>query len=346
MADMSDINVIYQFNEKYVPYAGVSITSLFINNTDADAINVYVLGDDLSEESVTMLQRTADKYGRNVIFPKTQEMLNRFKDLGMIPYRGTYSVYLRLFFTKLPGVDLAGKRAVYLDADTIVDKSLAPLAEHDLGGKSIGMVLESIRDDYKVMIGMSRDSDYYNSGVILFDVDKWESNGYCDRLVEHIRNVRSSYIGDQDFLNIVCEGDVCRLPITYNFQPLHARYTADEYFAAYKLRDESEYYCAGEIESAKHDASILHCYRWLGEFPWNFGNLHPFNDVYDRYMAQSLWKGFDKKRADSGIVIRLEKLLYRVLPKSMFIRIFKLAHKMMLQRAEADARAQKTNADA
>ena len=41
---MNEINVIYQFNEKYVPYAGVSITSVLMNNMDAAAINIYVLG--------------------------------------------------------------------------------------------------------------------------------------------------------------------------------------------------------------------------------------------------------------------------------------------------------------
>ena len=37
------MNVLYQFNEKYAPYAGVSITSLFENNKNADEICVYIL---------------------------------------------------------------------------------------------------------------------------------------------------------------------------------------------------------------------------------------------------------------------------------------------------------------
>ena len=42
------MNVLYQFNEKYAPYAGVSITSLFENNKNADEICVYILGENLS----------------------------------------------------------------------------------------------------------------------------------------------------------------------------------------------------------------------------------------------------------------------------------------------------------
>ena len=335
------INVIYQFNDKYVPYAGVSIESLLANNTEAEAVNIYVLGEDLSDESVAVLKEEVAKYDRNIEFPDTTALIEKFKSYGMIPYRGAYSVYLRLFFTEL--LDLAGQRAIYLDADTIVDGSLLPLVNCDLSGKSVGMVLESIRDDYKVMIGMSPSADYYNSGMILFDVDKWRLNKYCDRIVDHILNVRSSYIGDQDFLNIICEGDVARLPLIYNFQPLHGRYTADEYFKAY---GNEGYYDVDEVSAGPSEVAIYHCYRWLGEFPWNAGNLHPFADKFDKYMMQSVWKGYVKEKASAGAAVRIEKILYRMLPKSMFIKIFKKMHEVVLARAEKDARMQKANTNA
>ncbi len=343
---MSVINVIYQFNEKYVPYAGVSMTSLLINNTDADEINIYVLGEGLSAASRDMIRKSAGRYGAHVIFPETSSLIARFKEMGMIPYRGAYSVYLRLFFDELVAPDVT--RVLYVDSDTIIDKSLLPLFECDLKDMSVGMVLESNRDKYKVMIGMSPESCYYNSGMILYDVDKWREKRYGQRLVDHIKNVRSSYIGDQDFLNIVCEGDVCTLPLTYNFQPLHGRYTALQYFGAYPLQGfAEEYYVDEEIENTRCDGAVIyHCYRWLGEFPWNKGNLHPFNDKFDEYLRQSLWKDYDKRKADIGPVLWIEKVLYRLLPRVIFIRIFKLAHELMLRRAESDARQQKTNISA
>ena len=335
---MNEINVIYQFNEKYVPYAGVSITSLLANNEAASAVNIYVLGEGLSEESKDLLVQTVSKYGRNILFPETKELLERFREMGMIPYRGAYSVYLRMFFSEL--LTGAAKTALYLDADTIVDGDLLQLINHDLSGKSIGMVLESITDDYKLMIGMNRGSEYYNSGVMLFDVDKWRQNGYCDRIADHIRNVRSSYIGDQDFINIVCEGDICRLPVIYNYQPLHERYTPEQYFSCF---GQPPYYSRSEIEKAAGNAVIYHCYRWLGDFPWNKWNLHPFNDMFDEYLDKSLWRGYVKAPSDAGSAVKVEKLLYRILPRIIFIRVFKKAHEIFLQKAEIDARNRKSN---
>ncbi len=332
---MSKVNIIYQFNEKYVPYALVSMASVLENNED---VSIYVLGEGLSSGSVGRITEMVSSYGANVTFPDTTPLIEKFKSLGMIPYRGAYSVYCRLFFTEL--LDLAGERVMYLDADTIVDRSLLPLMEYDLGGKSIGMVLESIRDGYKVMIGMSPEADYYNSGVILFDVDKWVSGKYCEKLVDHIKNVRSSYIGDQDFLNIVCEGDVCRLPITYNFQPLHGRYSVKHYFGAYPITTEDDYYKAGEIEEAAKGVTIYHCYRWLGEFPWNRDNWHPFNEMFDKYMKKV---PFVKEKARFGFAIWAERVMYLLFPKALMIKVSRMGHEWMLRNAEADARRQLSN---
>lgn len=334
----STINAIYQFNEKYVPYAGVSMTSLLVNNTDVEMVNIYVLGEDLSEESVIKLRSLAGSFGRSISFPDTSSLLAKFKGWGMIPYRGAYSIYLRLFFSEI--IALKGERAIYLDSDTIVDGSLLPLVNYDLGDKSMGMVLESIRDDYKIMIGMAEDSDYYNSGMILFDVDKWRSRDYCNRLKEHILNVRSGYIGDQDFLNIVCEGDVALLPPRYNFQPLHGRYTDKQYYGVYKRKG---YYDETLLDLARTDTAIYHCYRWLGEFPWNDGNLHPFNTVFDKYMEMSEWSGYSKQKASLSLALKIEKALYRILPRPIFLRIFRTMHELVLKKAEDDARKNRAN---
>lgn len=331
------LNTLYQFNEKYVAYAGVSMTSLLENNKDVGEINIYALTEGISASSRDTLTKLVEGYGRKIHFPDTADLIERFKSMGMIPYRGAYSVYLRLFFTELLPED--AHRVIYLDSDTIVDESLTPLAEYDLVGKSLGMVLESITDDYKVMIGMKKSDEYYNSGVILFDADAWRRENYCERLLDHIRNVRSSYIGDQDFLNIVCAGGVCRLPLIYNYQPLHVRYTPAQYFSCF---GQNPYYSRIEVSSADCPV-IYHCYRWLGEFPWNKGNLHPFNDVYDKYMRISPFSGILKEKAHAGIVLGIEKILYRILPRVIFIRIFRMAHEWMLRKAESDARKCKEN---
>lgn len=331
------MNIIYQFNEKYAPYAGVSITSLFANNLDVVDINVYVLTEGLTEDSKSKLEGLAKRYNRKIIFPDTNHLLKEFKNIGMLPYRGTYSVYLRLFFSSF--IDSC-ERVIYLDADTIVVGSLKHLEDFDLCGKCIGMVLESIREDYKTLIGLGENCDYYNSGMILFDVNRWIEQNYEERIINHAKSVRSSYIGDQDFINIVCENDIYRLPLEYNFQPIHMRYSVSDYFKVY---GENGYYQSFEILNARERPIIYHCYRWLGEFPWNDKSLHPFEEVFDEYLLQSPWYDYKKTKARIGILIFMERILYCILPKRIFLEMFRLSHEKSLKRAEKDARKHKVN---
>ncbi len=337
---MGMLNVIYQFNEKYVPYAGVSMTSLLLNNQESD-VNIYALTDGISGESSRKLSSAVTGLGGNLFFPDTAPLIKKFKELGLMPYRGAYSVYLRIFFDEMIPED--AERVIYLDSDTIVDGSLEELAGYDLEGRAVGMVLESITDAYKTMVGMDPSDEYYNSGVMLFDRKKWNEGKYCDRIVGHIRSVRNSYIGDQDYINRVCKGQIYRLPVSYNFQPLHGRYSVKQYFTCY---GQQPYYSMDEVSAGMAAPVIYHTYRWLGDFPWNKGNLHPFNDLFDKYLVRSAWSGYVKEKAEKSLAIRLEKLLYRILPKPVFIRIFRIAHEAMLKKADDDARKQRTNRSA
>lgn len=72
------INVVYQFNENYVPYAGVSITSLLENNKNAEKIDIYILGEELTDSSIEKLRLSAANYGRNIIFKDTREIIDKW----------------------------------------------------------------------------------------------------------------------------------------------------------------------------------------------------------------------------------------------------------------------------
>ena len=77
------INILYQFNEKYVPYAGVSITSLLENNKDADDITIYLLGEDISDESKEKLINQIEIYGCKGVFIDATEVIEKMKAIGL-----------------------------------------------------------------------------------------------------------------------------------------------------------------------------------------------------------------------------------------------------------------------
>lgn len=391
MTENCEMNILYQFNDKYAPYACVSMTSLFENNKAAQAICVYILGEELSEESVRRLKSLAGNYGRRLVFVDTKELVEKMKSLGMPTYRGSYAANMRLFVDylfeegkgkcaddgSLETADKCGEfegenrpsRLLYLDADTIVTGSLEKLFGNEddsivtegpekLFGndadtinmdetgrivdasannygtkiKTLGMVYDTLSNFHKYSIGLSEKDGYYNSGVILIDVDKWIEGRFSEKIVDHVKNVRAQYPSpDQDLINIVLQGEITTLPFEYNFQPHLRDYSYSAFTGRFKP---APFYSKAEVESANSKPVILHAFRYLGEFPWHKGNCHPFNDEFDKYLALSSWSDYEKKDSGAGFVMKTEQILYHILPKGMFLAIFKIMHGRFYKKAD------------
>lgn len=333
------LNLLYQFNEKYVPYAGVSITSILHNNQDAEEIDIYVLGEELSGAAEVRLRQEVSAYHRELIFLDSENLIRKMKELDMPTYRGSYAANMRLFLDEV--LDESVDKILYLDSDTVVDTDLKELFLTDMQGKTIGMALDSLGESHKLQIGLAEKDEYFNSGVILFDLAKWREKKYSDRIAKHVAEERNNYPApDQDLLNVVCRGDIYRLDIRYNFQPMHAVFNDKQY---YRVMKPMVYYSMPVISDAREQVVIYHCFRFLGEFPWHKGNLHPYNVVFDRYLQLSLWKDYRKEKAEAGLPIKIEKILYRILPKGLFLPIFKVAHAMFINRANNDSLKNETN---
>ena len=65
---MSVLNVLYLTDNNYAPFAGVSVTSLFINNKNIDNIVVYIIDDNISGDNKEKFNLLARKYNREIIF--------------------------------------------------------------------------------------------------------------------------------------------------------------------------------------------------------------------------------------------------------------------------------------
>ena len=85
---MHVLNVLYQTNEYYAAITGVSMTSLLINNENIDEINIYILDDNIAEDSRKKFKTTANRFGRNVFFLETGTILQRLQDLKVAPFKG------------------------------------------------------------------------------------------------------------------------------------------------------------------------------------------------------------------------------------------------------------------
>lgn len=333
------IDVLYQFNEKYAPFAGTSIVSLFENNRHFEAIRIFILGEELSQKSIERIQETGKKYDREIVFVDTTALIEKMQALHMPTYRGSYAANIRLFLPEL--LDDSVDRLLYLDSDTIVDGRLDELTEIPMGDYPAAMVLDSLVRLHKIRLGFSKEELYFNSGVILFQMERWRQERCSEKIAEHVKTVRAHYPSpDQDLLNVVCRGRIMTLPPQYNFQPIHLAFSVKSYFRCFGQKG---YFVPEEIRQAKKQPVIYHFFRFVGEFPWNRDNLHPDNEIFDKYLRQSDFGDYVKMPSEAGMILKIEKVLYRFLPGGLFIYLFRMAYEGFIWKANRDSEREKIN---
>ena len=336
---MKNIDILYQFNEKYAPYAGTSLTSLLRNNSHFDKIRIFILGEGLSQDSHKRFEDLARQYNRKLVFVDIEETVKMMKDMNMPAYRGSYAANMRLFLGFLLPSDV--ERLLYLDADTIVEGGLDDLAVLQMGGYPVAMVLDSLVRKHKERLGFLKTEPYFNSGVMLFDMVKWKEKRCSERIAEHVKNVRAWYPSpDQDLINVVLKGEILKLGPEYNLQPALLAFDPVDYFKTFGTVG---YYSYEEVKNSRERPVIYHFFRFVGEFPWDRDNVHPDRDVFDRYLMLSPWRDYEKKPSGAGMILRFEKVLYKHLPKSIFFFFFRLAYESFIKKANRDSLKEKTN---
>lgn len=325
----NQLNVIYQSDENYAVFMGVSVYSLLVNNRDAEEITVYILDDGISERNKQRLSGMADRFDRKIVFLDIEEIGSNERVREFARYHGErknkHSFY-KLFLNQVLPADVM--RVIYIDCDTLITGDLQELNETDLGACCIGMVYDALIYKAKKSLGLKLADVYYNSGVILFDMQKWRSLDCEEKMIENLKEHGQYGTVDQDVLNLSFFGQVYPLPMRYNVQPHHLDFLPKSYFSVYPRR--ASYFNDVEIEDAVKNPTIIHFLRYMGKSPWNTDNRHPAAELFDRYLAESPWKDYVKQDKKLSFAHKVEVLLYRILPKTWYLRIFVTYHEAMI----------------
>lgn len=205
-------------DRNYAELAGVMLYSVRING-DIPDVDLCVLGDALRPIDKRRLEICA---GRKIKFiDLTDEMIARFEGFRTNA-NWSRAIYGRLILPDLLDADVS--RLVYLDADTIAKKSIRPLFEMDLDG-AIAAAVGGPLPRMNASIGRPADRFYFNSGVLVLELDQYRAGRLGDRALEIIGN-NDLRFPDQDALNLVIDGRVVPLDRSWNMELAEGRDTA------------------------------------------------------------------------------------------------------------------------
>lgn len=314
-------HIVYVFDNNYAPIGGVSITSLFENNQDIDEMTVYILSEGFSEENEKRFAQLAQMYNRKIVCMNVSEKIEEYKSMGLKPYRRSYVPYLKMFFPDFFSEDI--ERMIYIDADTVVLRSIASLLETDA---LLGMVKHSV----VTFTGKTAGYDApFNSEVMVFDTSRWRKEEWSKKILEFVRENGANYLAaDEGILNMVCREEIVKLPLGYAFDVIFCAMPKEDFLAAEK----NMYYTPEEIALAYDEPIVIHMGVFFGEKPWQEGNMHPAKEYFDIWLARSLWKDYAGPAINSSSVFAAEKWLYKKLPKRLFYIMWLVSQKYCVRR--------------
>lgn len=254
-----EANITLITDSRYATPTAVSMLSAIKNKCANSTYNFYIIAENITpqdEAFLLSLKKIAPATVNIKIIPQQEPDLPYENMQRFLQYKvGMHKIYLSEILKNLDKV-------IYMDGDTLVLKDLRPLYETDISEVYAAVAKDGIYYRFpKEMaeIGMDKRGFYFNSGVMLQNLQLQRRDSLSAKLVEYVKTHKDFY-GDQDVLNIVMD-DKLKL-MSYRYNCISTFFEADdldflsEYFGE-ELPDDTFY--------IYENATIIH---YAGDKPW------------------------------------------------------------------------------
>lgn len=220
----NEIPVFFASDDNYIPCLAVAIHSLEKNANKKNNYKLIILHSGMSEKGKQEIKEF-EQENIKIDFKDISNIENDLKDDLALRLRDYYSstIYYRIFIGSLfPEYH----KAVYIDSDVVLLDDIANLYNTDLEGNIIGAIPDGVVHDSKKLQDYVEVNDgvenkkYFNSGVLVIDLDKFRETRVEERFVRILTKYNCDTIApDQDYLNILCKDKVKYLPLSWDKMP-------------------------------------------------------------------------------------------------------------------------------
>lgn len=216
------MNIVFCVNKNYKDILSVVLFSVLENNQH-DFIHFYIVTadfDDTDKKNYDFLKKRYKNF--DIVYLRPE--LEKLKKLKLnIDYISKETYFRYLIAELLP----REKKALYLDADVIINGSLKELYETNISDYYIA----GVKDLYIAHLGYMPSADFFeddlyiNAGVLLCNLNKMREDKIADKFIENTYKYCDSIkYQDQDVVNITCRGKMKEIESIYNFTSANEKY--------------------------------------------------------------------------------------------------------------------------
>ncbi|MBE7079534.1 MAG: glycosyltransferase family 8 protein [Clostridiales bacterium] len=276
------IPLFFATDDNYLPFLSLTLESILENSSREYEYEIYVLHSGLREDFMAKILRYS-RAGFTLSFVDVTERLKGIAHRLHIRDYYTCTTYFRMFIAEMfPLYD----KAIYLDCDTVVLGDISELYAYELGDNLLaGAPCEGVNsfEVYKRYVAElgGLDPDYFfNAGVLLLNLKAFREENFYGQFADLLEKYKFKVIQDEDYLNVLCQDRVLRLPRAWNKTPV-----------------------APDI-LPREDLRIVHyLMTWK---PWRYSDI-PYQEYFWEYAKKTEFYGYIKKMFDGASKADMEK---------------------------------------
>ncbi|MGL6199258.1 MAG: glycosyltransferase family 8 protein [Lachnospiraceae bacterium] len=225
------IPIFFSIDDNYAPFLSVAISSLIRNASPKHSYRIIILYEELTPQNrqkISVLATENFEIRFVVMGNHLGSITNRIENCLRADYF-TLTIYFRLFIPVMfPEYD----KAIYLDSDTVILGDISELYRTPLEDNLIGAVADYSIVDVPPLAKYIQSGlgvykyDYVNSGVLLMNLKKLREVRFERRFLDLMNTYHFDSIApDQDYLNVMCKGNIHYLPASWNTMPVEGKET-------------------------------------------------------------------------------------------------------------------------
>ncbi len=216
------VPVFFGADQRFTPYLMTSVASLIEKTNGRKRYEIHILHTDINEDTQKMICGLA-KDNVSIAFDNVAETIEMIS--ASLPIRDYYSAstYFRFVIAShFPQYD----KALYIDADTIINDDVSKLYETNIGNNYVGAVPEAVMSALpdcgryaEKVLGIAR-SRYFNAGMLIINSKAWREHDALGQFLFLISYSHFVVAQDQDYLTVLCKNKVHYLPRRWNMETI------------------------------------------------------------------------------------------------------------------------------
>ena len=212
------IPICFATDDNYVPFLTVALASMLDNASKENFYMIYVLTSHLSEENMKSIKKH-EVENCSIEFVQLSKELDKVQN--MFHLRDYYSkeTYYRIF---IPNLFPQYNKVLYLDCDITVLADVSELYNTQIHGYYVAAATEEVMQTYDVFGNYVEQADginrkeYFNAGILLINCRRWRNKLIAERFVDLLNRYKFRVVQDEDYLNVLCKGNVKNISLGWN----------------------------------------------------------------------------------------------------------------------------------